>query len=692
MNKKNNREHIQYVRKYINLINKLSQHQFPGVDISHVNQFESKVVKWLECEPLSQVIRRIKEMRLTVMRFLSNEIYQPSFISTKRGLPTCIPFQLREGIHRGSQGHIKIVLTLLYISREWQDDLKPDYTVITTPNDPCIDGLTPYIQDFIKEFNLRVSCEPWNLFFLTTKQGPNGHALAWSLREAAIISEELVSQITTFSPTFADALSSCRKYSLEKLPDDVKDKIYRKVVPIQDKEGKTRLIGILDYWSQSVLKPLHDSLMGNLKKFKSDMTMNQTGHGHGWFNSQKLFSFDLVNATDRFPINIQYELMKALIGEERASMWVKIMTGHEFTSPSGPLRYCAGQPMGAYSSWPAFTLTHHFLVYVAGRKAGSGNYIMLGDDIVIAGESLAQQYSDIIKGVGVNIAEHKTFKSYDFYEFAKRSYYKGMDVTPYHLGAILTCNTLTEWVTEMSKLTGHTSFNWPEDLMIALARIKFGNTVPDWKIRQCLNKLYAFDSWPLLKDGTPTHNLERYVRRVIPAPCGQFDFMLSKLSKAIKLAMQNTLIEQCNTLDMWFIKLKERRISSEDWVSLNLPGNLLECVPLEVIYEREKSKFKQLLEKCFQDSLFLGIEESYGELLKIIISNPLLLASERRHLVTNQAVMLLSTKVLTILQKIRDRDIKLPITPLQAEVETISNPSQDFLDDFDMPRRIDEDI
>jgi hypothetical protein len=41
---------------------------------------------------------------------------------------------------------------------------------------------------------------------------------------------------------------------------------YGKISRIPDKEGKTRIITVLNYWTQSALKPLHDTCEGILKK------------------------------------------------------------------------------------------------------------------------------------------------------------------------------------------------------------------------------------------------------------------------------------------------------------------------------------------------------------------------------------------------------------------------------------------
>jgi len=79
--------------------------------------------------------------------------------------------------------------------------------------------------------------------------------------------------------------------------------------------------------------------------------------------------------------------------------------------------------MGAYSSWAAFTITHHLVVAFAARKAGFTtfeDYIILGDDIVIKNSKVANNYIKIMTRLGVDISLHKTHVSKDTYEFAKR--------------------------------------------------------------------------------------------------------------------------------------------------------------------------------------------------------------------------------------------------------------------------------
>jgi hypothetical protein len=79
--------------------------------------------------------------------------------------------------------------------------------------------------------------------------------------------------------------------------------------------------------------------------------------------------------------------------------------------------------MGAYSSWGAFTITHHLVVAWAAKLCGLDDfreYILLGDDIVICNDKVAQKYIAIMTRLGVHISPHKTHVSKNTYEFAKR--------------------------------------------------------------------------------------------------------------------------------------------------------------------------------------------------------------------------------------------------------------------------------
>lgn len=79
----------------------------------------------------------------------------------------------------------------------------------------------------------------------------------------------------------------------------------------------------------------------------------------------------------------------------------------------------AGQPLGYYSSWPLFALSHHLLVCRTGVIFTQ--YAVLGDDVVIADERVAGLYETGLKRLGVMISYQKSLISRTgSAEFAKR--------------------------------------------------------------------------------------------------------------------------------------------------------------------------------------------------------------------------------------------------------------------------------
>lgn len=85
-------------------------------------------------------------------------------------------------------------------------------------------------------------------------------------------------------------------------------------------------------------------------------------------------------------------------------------------------------------------LTHHCIVRLAGIRAktpSSGQYVLLGDDIVIANTALAVEYLKIMEELDVPISKQKTHISKDIYEFAKRWVYQGTEITPIPIHSIM---------------------------------------------------------------------------------------------------------------------------------------------------------------------------------------------------------------------------------------------------------------
>lgn len=102
--------------------------------------------------------------------------------------------------------------------------------------------------------------------------------------------------------------------SLDVIKAKVKDRgSFRRLSYFPDKENKVRTVGILDYFSQTALKPLHIYISRALKKIRQDCTLDQGKFKELLLNSNvdKYYSVDLSAATDRFPISVIKQLLSA---------------------------------------------------------------------------------------------------------------------------------------------------------------------------------------------------------------------------------------------------------------------------------------------------------------------------------------------------------------------------------------------
>lgn len=179
------------------------------------------------------------------------------------------------------------------------------------------------------------------------------------------------------------------------------------------------------------------------------MTYNQLGSLSHLPTSGPYYSMDLTAATDRFPVETQRVILEHLVGsKEYADAWKRVMVDKPFANPWGePVKYLAGQPMGAYSSWAMFALSHHLTVRTAAMRAGFSpvtfkDYVLLGDDVVIANQKVSEKYQELMEEMGVELSPSKTHVSPDTYEFAKRWYQAGSEISGIQLRAF---TGLTVW-------------------------------------------------------------------------------------------------------------------------------------------------------------------------------------------------------------------------------------------------------
>lgn len=215
--------------------------------------------------------------------------------------------------------------------------------------------------------------------------------------------------------------------------------------------GKRRIFAIGNYVNQRLLRPVHDWVMFILRNLETDGTYNQHAPLHRLKGHMKCFSYDLSSATDRWPLLIMFETFQTLFDRSFASAVVNsCLATNIFQVPFvkrklSSVCFVAGQPLGYYSSWALFSLTHHLLVWLSAERVYPGkkftSYAVLGDDILIADDRVAPIYASYVERLGVEISYLKSISSTTgCIEFAKKFLVNGMtsDLSPVSCRAL--CN------------------------------------------------------------------------------------------------------------------------------------------------------------------------------------------------------------------------------------------------------------
>jgi hypothetical protein len=243
--------------------------------------------------------------------------------------------------------------------------------------------------------------------------------------------------------------------------------------------GKIRVFAISDYWTQWILRPLHTSLFEVLRDHPCDATFEQEGRVEQFSKRNYSFiaSYDLKSATDLIPIQLYEYVIGHWTSSRVASEWVSLLTqrDYQFKQKVDPMntqfvdiRYSRGQPMGTLSSWAGLAMVHHFLVYLSALRAGKPNfqdYLVLGDDIVIADEAVAKAYVLVCSDYGITIGFAKSFVSRTgMFQFASQNLIKSENISPislkealnvtgisYNLGPDYNLASIMEFVTRSAR-------------------------------------------------------------------------------------------------------------------------------------------------------------------------------------------------------------------------------------------------
>ena len=404
--------------------------------------YSRKVNHLTKMHGVKQACAVVKLQQLCITRHLAGS---PLYSNTLRvgmlseGIPKDMKPLLEDIMSRDPQ-IIRFILTVTTAIRMIPGDgtLPHSSIVLESRSDPNTEAkIIDWCKSSIFFGSIQTSFErcsikniKWELPHLSTKAGPNGQALGTSLRDLSLLPDWLSGAIAVlggrnlrdYMRTLKDSISTVPEWILK-----ISSKSFlRRLSVVRDRATKNRPIAIMDYWSQTALIGLHKTLFGVLKELPSDCTFNQD---HITTIMKKFTSYqcmDLSAATDRFPVSLQASILQLLAGPDYAQAWRDVMVKLPFHHNGEEFTYNAGQPMGAYSSWAMFALSHHVIVQYAASLNGLipfTDYAILGDDIVIGNPEVAKTYREIIKSLGMEVSDSKSHEGLHLLEFTKRFWY-----------------------------------------------------------------------------------------------------------------------------------------------------------------------------------------------------------------------------------------------------------------------------
>lgn len=249
--------------------------------------------------------------------------------------------------------------------------------------------------------------------------------------------------------------------------DQPYDVVSGNVAFIQDSGYKLRHIFVTNELIQIASLPLQSFLMNELKHIPQDATYDQdaaVGRVQEFLKQgYTAHCYDLQKCSDNLPRRFQYMLFEHLgltpdwlqffkdvtssrwelrdpipteypVGRKKFKSSDLLPSSASYTKKfvKSKLRMTVGQQLGFGPSFPAFSLLHHSIVRALARKLGVPlDYVLLGDDIVIFNERLANAYVSFMGLCGVPISSSKTIISNRIAEFAGRLVYPDKVISTY---------------------------------------------------------------------------------------------------------------------------------------------------------------------------------------------------------------------------------------------------------------------
>jgi len=190
---------------------------------------------------------------------------------------------------------------------------------------------------------------------------------------------------------------------------------------IQEAGYKLRAVANPGRVFQRVLEPLGNAIYGYLRTLPFDCTFDQTkaipALQDALTHGKTIHSIDLSGATDYFPLALQEHLLRKIFPDIEVDMFCDLSRASWYMPHYGEISWRRGQPLGLYPSFGAFALTHGTLLLGLLNKDWDNQFFVLGDDVVILDDQLAQDYYQVLNLLGCPVSLPKSLHSNSLCEF-----------------------------------------------------------------------------------------------------------------------------------------------------------------------------------------------------------------------------------------------------------------------------------
>jgi len=362
------------------------------------NKFLSLIIRMNSHHGATYTVKYLKACHMAVQRKLSSQPFkslreiEPDFPFPRliNGLPSFIGTMDRSAIRQGCPSTIRLWLSILGLYRVLKAPVKLKLDTITNPWKGDIETLfaiTEISSNFIRKNRMRMSSKLLRAdeVHRSLASGPNCNTAVSAIITDAIaiakypeIYEPFRSYcIATGSFKLIKSLDNIIDFAgnlLEKYPDigflascqleKFDDIALGKLAFKEEAAGKLRVFAIVDIWTQSLFKPLHNAIFSFLKRLPNDGTFDQEASFKRCLEKAVkyncAYSVDLSSATDRLPILLQSNILDKLFNVKVGKLWATILTLRPYfvrksvygLSKGSYYYYKTGQPMGCLSSWP----------------------------------------------------------------------------------------------------------------------------------------------------------------------------------------------------------------------------------------------------------------------------------------------------------------------------------------------------